>query len=128
MAYQQQYFAEAQQIWEAHVPATGQSLTVEGELIRAIERLRWEAQHNGNANWDLGFSLFCDFILAKICDSSLFDSHSIKQIQQDVKLISNPLQPYCADDVFDRLSDYAVEWRRFHNGSVEREIDQRQYR
>ncbi|WLR42289.1 hypothetical protein LC087_16430 [Bacillus carboniphilus] len=36
--------------------------TVEGELLRAIERLRYEAQNNGNGHWDDGFELFCMYI------------------------------------------------------------------
>jgi len=49
------YFEEAKQIWVNYVPKSGQSDTVEGELIRAIEKLRYEAQNNGNVNWDQGF-------------------------------------------------------------------------
>ncbi|MFS0907509.1 hypothetical protein AB3N02_31575 [Priestia aryabhattai] len=44
------YFEEAKEIWVKYVPKSGQSGVVEGELIRAIEKLRCEAQDNGNAN------------------------------------------------------------------------------
>jgi hypothetical protein len=46
------YFEEAKHLWRTYVPKQGQSETVQGELIRAIEKLRDEAQRNGNGNWD----------------------------------------------------------------------------
>jgi hypothetical protein len=39
-------------IWRHMVPKSGQSGTVQGELLRAVEKLRWEAQSNGNINRD----------------------------------------------------------------------------
>lgn len=49
------YFNEAKYFWQTYVPKQGQAETVQGELIRAIEKLRGEAQRNGNINWDKGF-------------------------------------------------------------------------
>ncbi|MFD3274338.1 hypothetical protein ACE3MS_30040 [Paenibacillus dendritiformis] len=49
------YFNEAKYLWQTYVPKQGQAETVQGELIRAIEKLRGEAQRNGNINWDKGF-------------------------------------------------------------------------
>lgn len=49
------YFEEAKAIWDRHVPRVGQSKTVEGEMLRAVEKLRDEAVRNGNGNWDEGF-------------------------------------------------------------------------
>ncbi|MFF2440086.1 hypothetical protein [Priestia megaterium] len=51
------YFDEAKELWLNYVPRNGQSDIVEGEVIRAIEKLRFEAQGNGNANWDGGFEM-----------------------------------------------------------------------
>jgi hypothetical protein len=45
------YFEEAQDIWKNFVPPSGQAATVQGELLRAIEKLRDEAMRNGNGNW-----------------------------------------------------------------------------
>lgn len=44
------YEKEVRIIWKEQVPKSGQSLTVEGELIRVIERLRWEAMGTANMN------------------------------------------------------------------------------
>lgn len=37
------YFDEAKELWVNYVPRNGQSDIVEGEVIRAIEKLRCEA-------------------------------------------------------------------------------------
>lgn len=36
--------------------------TVQGELLRRAEKLRSEAQDNGNHNWDDNYAWFCEFI------------------------------------------------------------------
>jgi len=74
------YFEEAKQIWVKYVPKSGQSDTVEGELIRAIEKLRYEAQNNGNVNWDLGFEQFCDYLWDVLNDTKTFNSAVIEEI------------------------------------------------
>ena len=53
------YYAEAKRLWSTYVPKNGQADTVQGELIRAIEKLRDEVQRNGNGNWDRGHQIFC---------------------------------------------------------------------
>ncbi len=35
---------------------------LQGELLRQIERLRYEAQHNENRNWNDDFLYYCDFL------------------------------------------------------------------
>ena len=49
-------------IWHNLVPPRGQASTVQGELLRAVEKLRWEAQENGNINWDEGFLILLSFL------------------------------------------------------------------
>jgi hypothetical protein len=46
-----EYFEEARSLWLRYVPPRGQAETVQGELIRAAEKLRNEAQRNANLNW-----------------------------------------------------------------------------
>ncbi|NOV00028.1 hypothetical protein GC097_08370 [Paenibacillus sp. LMG 31457] len=65
------YFEEAELLWKTYVPKQGQSETVQGELIRAIEKLRDEAQRNGNDNWDKCFVMFCDYLEITLCDSGV---------------------------------------------------------
>ena len=60
--YKQKYFEECQYIWKTYVPKSGQSTVLQGELLRQIEKLRHEAQNNGNLNWDEDFKYFCHFV------------------------------------------------------------------
>lgn len=46
------YPDEARSLWQTSVPRSGLAATVQGELLRAVEKLRDEAQRNGNINWN----------------------------------------------------------------------------
>lgn len=70
--YQQLYFDECKYIWKNYVPKSGQSNVLQGELLRQIEKLRGEAQDNGNINWDEDFAYFCDFIKETLCSQDIY--------------------------------------------------------
>lgn len=70
--YSQKYFNECNYIWENYIPKNGQANNLQGELLREIEKIRWEAQNNGNINWDDDYSYFCDFISKKLLEQSIF--------------------------------------------------------
>lgn len=65
--YEQKYIEECRYIWKNYVPAKGPSAVLQGELLRELEKLRYEAQDNGNINWDDDFVYFCDFIRDTLC-------------------------------------------------------------
>ena len=44
------------------MPQRGQSQVLQGELLRQIERLRYEAQSNENRNWNDDLLYYCDFL------------------------------------------------------------------
>ena len=48
--YEQQYFDECKYIWKNYVPQAGQAHNLQGELLREMEKIRCEAQDNGNIN------------------------------------------------------------------------------
>lgn len=78
--YEQIYFEECKFIRKNYVPKSGQSDNLQGELLREIEKLRCEAQDNGNINWDDDFSYFCDFIAEGLCSQPIFDSSEREEI------------------------------------------------
>lgn len=108
------HFEEAKHLWQTYVPKSGQADTVQGELIRAIEKLRDEAQRNGNCNWDHGHETFCSFIRDTLCGSGTFDKATIAEIKSDIARLEDYEHPYCEDDLFDRLTDRIVEWYHRH--------------
>lgn len=70
--YNQKYFEECKYIWKNYVPKKGQANNLQGELLREIEKIRCEAQDNGNKNWDDDYSYFCDFISKRLSEQSIF--------------------------------------------------------
>lgn len=74
--YEQQYFDECKYIWKNYVPQAGQADNLQGELLREIEKIRCEAQDNGNINWDDDYSYFCDFISGKLTEQPVFSETS----------------------------------------------------
>src|SRR5262245_41948205 len=84
VALAMQYFEDAKLIWTTLVPKSGQADTVQGELIRAIERLRWESHNNGNGNWDEGFDRFCIFLEQTLAVTPPFDEQALREIRADI--------------------------------------------
>ncbi|NEA72582.1 hypothetical protein C8250_041410 [Streptomyces sp. So13.3] len=116
------YAEEAGRIWRTYVPKRGQADTVQGELIRAVEKLRDEAVRNGNINWDDSFERLVLFLQRTLSDSQVFDTSASQEIADDLTLISDPGVP--ADDgPFDRLTDCLVVWCREHPDPVARSHD-----
>lgn len=107
------------------VPPRGQARTIQGELLRAIEKLRWEAQENGNINWDEGFLILLSFLESQLGSHTGFDEADLKTIQRDIHRLRNFLPvneldgesgggslPYVEDDLYNRLEDFVVAFAR----------------
>lgn len=95
-------------IWNNYVPAVGCSKCLQGELLRQYEKLRWEAEHNGNINWNSSFELFCDFINQNLSGSDALTSNEQEQLKKDLLRIKDS-------------GDYAV---KFHEGKIpDEELD-----
>jgi hypothetical protein len=58
-------------IWQTYVPERGQAATVQGELLRANEKLRDESQRNGNVNWDEGHEILARYLLETLAASTV---------------------------------------------------------
>ncbi len=78
--YKQKYFDECKFIWKNYVPKNGQATTLQGELLREIEKIRCEAQDNGNINWDNDYTYFCDFISKKLSEQNIFSKSEKEEI------------------------------------------------
>ena len=104
------YFEEAKNIWKTQVPSSGQAKTVQGELIRAVEKLRDEAQRNGNINWDQGFEILASFLIKTLTKDKSIDKNTRKEILQNIKIITDGRRPYLDDDIYNKLTDKIIEW------------------
>ena len=131
----------ARWIWKTLVPKSGQAPFVQAEILRAIEKLRWEAQNNGNINWDDRFEMLIDFIQEKLGSQPCFSAAAKASIQNDlnrlrqftpVNEITDKSQlengPYTDDDLYDRLTKYLIAYCRNHPQLIQHVADSKQYR
>lgn len=114
-------------IWRHLVPKSGQAGTVQGELLRAVEKLRWEAQNNGNINWDDGFLILIDYMRRTLnADASFTDAerHTINSdldrlrdftpVDEMDDVTDDAALPYVEDDLYDRLTGFIAKFARAH--------------
>lgn len=98
-------------IWRKLVPRSGQADTVQGELLRAIEKLRDEAQRNGNGNFNKNcHGLLIDFLRKELTSKNHFDQATIDKINDDLDKLSFKNSPYLEDDIYDRITERIVDW------------------
>lgn len=121
--------AVASWIWRNLVPKNGQAHTVQGELLRAVEKLRWEAQENGNINWDDGFVILVDFLEQTLNAHAGFTDAERAIIHADLhRLCQNDesdtgILPYVEDDLYDRLTRFVVAFARANPEPIERKTN-----
>jgi hypothetical protein len=116
---EQEYFEKAKIIWQNYVPKSGPSNFVQGELLRAIEKLRDEAHRNGNINFNKKcHGIFIQFLREKLSDKKVFDKKKIAQINKDLDKLAIDAQPYTQNDIFDRICDRIVDWNLFYGDEV----------
>jgi len=107
----EEYFAVAKTIWKTLVPKSGQAETVQGELLRASEKLKDEAQRNGNVNFNKNCHvILVGYLRAHLVDENLFDQATIEQINEDLDRLLKKNNPYTGDDVYDRITNRIVDW------------------
>jgi uncharacterized protein len=112
---------EAETLWRDYVPKRGQADTVQGELMRAVEKLRDEAQRNGNQNWAEGHVILAEFLRDTLLGSSLFDPATVAEINRYAARLLDFDHPETSDEPFDGLTERIVEWSRAHPEPIARE-------
>jgi len=100
----------ARTIWKTLVPPRGQASSVQGELLRAIEKLRDEAQRNGNINYNKSHKKLAGFIRATLAASGIWDAQTITKLKKETKKFEFATKPYLEDDTYDFLTDLACEF------------------
>ena len=100
--YKAAHLNTCRKTWKEQVPERGQADSLQGELLRQLEKLRNEALGNGNINWDDNFAWFCDFIVRTLQESKLFEEKHMDTITGAVGYIKE-------------CGEYA---RRYWNGEI----------
>jgi hypothetical protein len=117
------YAADARRIWQTHVPRRGQADTVQGELLRAVEKLRDEAQRNGNVNWDEHYERLLAYLRGTLTGSGLFTEETLAELAMDLDRLADFERPLTNDAPFDRITYRVVDWRRAQPEPVRHEQD-----
>ena len=108
-------------MWEHLVPPLGQADTVQGELLRAAERLRGEAHRNGNINWNDNFELLLDFLKEHLCDTDIFSEETVEQTRTDIaNLRGGEMNAQVNDEIYARLKKRVVEYCEHHPELIEK--------
>lgn len=115
-------------IWRNLVPKSGQANTVQGELLRAVEKLSWEAQNNGNGNWDDRFQMLVGFLNETLLAEGRLPAGMLAAVSADLVALSNYEEPYVEDDLYARLTEAVVEYCRVNPVLIQKEVDPLQYR
>ena len=110
------YFEEEKKIWQQFVSKSGQAETVQGELLRAVEKIRDEAIRNGNGNWGNGFEILLNYLNQKLLDTEVFQKEIIIKTKEILRRLKNYNEPYLEDDYYDFLDERVVDYYK-HYGS-----------
>lgn len=116
---------DAAEIWHEQVPRRGQADTVQGEVLRAVEKLRDEACRNGNINWSRNHEILATYVRDTLLAWDGLDADGRAEVERDVARLLDFEHPETDDGPYDRLTDRLVEWDRAQEGPVPREHDPR---
>ncbi|SES12942.1 hypothetical protein [Lachnobacterium bovis] len=108
--YKMQYAKECNYIMINLVPPSGQADNLQGELLREIEKIRYEAQTNGNYNWDECFTFFCENIKTKLCEQKIFTDEE-KNLIYEITDLFKECGMYATNMLFNEnlLEDYPID-------------------
>lgn len=107
-------------VWK-DVPRSGQSLTVQGELLRAAEKLWDEAERNGDVNWDDGHERLLAFLRRHLLDGTLADQR--RQLKLDIRAAGRHRRPVVEPEMWLRLIDAVCDWCIAYPEPIPRSID-----
>lgn len=110
------YHEESIKIWEKYVPKTGQADTVQGELMRAVEKLAMEAVKNENHTWDESCEILVSYLEQHLLDTSVFDKSKFAKLSQAIERIKKYEEPYNNTHFYNVLTEGIVDYY-FHYGS-----------
>jgi hypothetical protein len=118
------YLNTANFLWDTYVPKEGQATTLQGELIRSIEKLEHEIAGNGKINWNEQHVILGRSLRDNLVNSGVFPSEIQREIWNDIDKLIRDEYEVCTDvDVYDRLTRRIVEWYWRNKEPVKRKMN-----
>ncbi len=105
-------------IWKTMVPKRGPAATIQGELLSAVEKIRYECADNGGANWDERFPQRGEFIRTTLLADPLFADDEKEEIDAAIDTILEAAGGYFEDDLYDMLGTYIYKFYVHHQEPI----------
>lgn len=101
--------AKTKDLTDRYIPEHGPASVLQGELVRAVDKLWFEGQDNGNINWDSDFEYFCQLLQDHLLTPGLLDEKDVSMAAQSLAIIRNcGRQAYIAKPDWARRDDYSM--------------------
>ncbi len=117
------YLKKEAYIRKNYLPKSGQTDTVQGELLRAILRLRDEALRRADVDWDEGYGRFVEYLRKTLLEEGVLRGDKLERFKADLALLSNTDDPYVEDDLYLRIRHLVVDFCMRHPRPIPRKID-----
>jgi len=115
--------AMASWIWKNLVPRAGESSSVQGELLRAVEKLRWDERYECLIDFLYGQLIEQSALAEDIKAGVLLDLGRLRHFITPDQLqdrSQDALLPCVDEDVYDRLTAAVVEFSRLNPVIIQR--------
>jgi hypothetical protein len=121
--YQLRFGPEISALNKRYVPEYGACAVLQGELVRAVDKLWFEGQDNGNINWDRGLEYFVDLLEDQLLASGVLPPTDQAMATRSLLILRLcGREAYANKPDFARHDDYA-ELVRFYPDLGERPAD-----
>lgn len=79
---------ELSALWEKLVPEEGEAETIQGEMVRAIGRIKGDYYRNGFGNWYPMYYKLSQFLAAHLIDESTFKPFTLSVLHADIRALN----------------------------------------
>jgi Ankyrin repeats (many copies) len=105
-------------IWQEMVPREGPAPTVQGELLRSVEKLREEAQQHANAHYRKTHKRMAVFLRDTLIGSGIFDKAEKDRIRSEAGRLMKAGKPVVDDQLYDHLVDQVCVFYTKHPAPI----------
>lgn len=126
---------EISELWKKLVPKEGEAKTIQGEMVRAICRIKGDYYRNGFGNWYPMYYELSQFLAAHLIDENTFKPFTLSVLRADIRALNlcgngvmasgDPAETipsiFAVDSIeeaFTRLDAAIVAWCKHHTEPI----------